>query len=99
MSEPIVLTIAVADRAAALEFYESVFGDEAQLAIHVIEGEQADPRTPLCELVVDDVDSWIVLGVERGAELRTRVAGSDGRATYAQWRDPFGYLWAFATAS
>jgi uncharacterized glyoxalase superfamily protein PhnB len=78
---------------------DAVFGREAQLAIHVLEGESPAPRTPICELVVDDVDLYIALGVQHGAELCTRLAAADGRATYAQWRDPFGYLWAFAVAS
>jgi uncharacterized glyoxalase superfamily protein PhnB len=49
--------------------------------------------------VVDDVEAWIDRGVRYGAELRTRVDGPDGRATYAQWRDPFGALWAFTRSA
>jgi len=97
MEAPLAVTVAVARdrRAAAIAFYAAVFGGEPLLEVHVLEGEPAGSRAPVCELVVDDVEAWIDRGIRYGAELRTRVDAPDGRATYAQWRDPFGALWAF----
>src|SRR5262249_32195375 len=73
------------------------------LAIHIVDGdapaESTDPLTPRCEFEVDDVDMWIERAVRNGGQLKCQIMDPHNRIKYAQWMDPFGYLWAVAAAS
>ncbi len=48
--------------------------------------------TPVLELCVDDLEQWVDAAIAVGGQ---RVS-SPTLGSYAQVRDPFGYLWAFA---
>jgi len=50
------------------------------------------PSTPVLEIVVDDLHSWLEPALADGATRMTPIALPD----YAQFRDPFGYVWAFS---
>jgi uncharacterized glyoxalase superfamily protein PhnB len=54
-----------------------------------------DPSTPVLELGVEDLRSWLDAALAAGA----RRATPDSLAGYAQFRDPSGYLWALRERS
>jgi uncharacterized glyoxalase superfamily protein PhnB len=49
------------------------------------------PSTPVLEIVVDDLPSWLDPALRDGATRMTPESLRD----YAQFRDPYGYVWAF----
>jgi uncharacterized glyoxalase superfamily protein PhnB len=53
------------------------------------------PTTPVLELCVEDLASWLEPALARGATRATPATLTD----YAQFRDPAGYLWALRERS
>ncbi len=100
--------LVVADVHVASEWYAKLFDGEiqeetatrARLALGaegvglLIELGVAPPpsTTPVLEMRVDDVERWVGAALAAGA----RRASAAHLTSYAQVRDPFGYLWAFA---
>ena len=98
--------LVVPDVRAAAAWYAQVFDGQIEAVdddrAHIARGTgialelrkgtpNPHPTTPVLEIVVDDFLSWLEPALGGGA---TRMTPESLRG-YAQFRDPYGYVWAF----
>jgi uncharacterized glyoxalase superfamily protein PhnB len=100
------VTLALGDRPGATVL--RVFDERTYVApARTARSPYTKGKVPRMELRVDDVDEWLTRALRAGATPRTRlVTGTDGvgrasantdqTASYAQFVDPFGHVWALA---